>query len=276
MKNPFSIALVSAVLLSGSARGETAGYQGTSPFQSVVVEGDAIVVTFPEKRRYGLNGEAAGKIDTSKPGQVLRLQPGKQLLMAVDHHIHYEAVARLKPEPGLEMVHVFNGLSFGRGVQRRTFFVPATPASAVKEKPAEAEAPPEPVFPKEVIASWGYRTTGIQKAEQSPWEVEHFGKAKVRQQSINGVKPVKGERNMYYRFVISEQTFATEAEAQGRITKIRDTPPGVNTKMEPRWVLCDGVASGKKAYIVWTDALKFSIEELPAVMTRLRKELGVV
>lgn len=271
MKKLFSTILVSGMLLSGHAFAETTVVQGKSPFESVEVEGNEIVVTLPENRRYGLGGEAAGKISTSKPGQVLRLQPGKKLVMGVDRHISYEVVARLKPEPGVEMVHEFNGLSFGRGVERRTFFVPATP---FREKPAEVVTEPEPVFPKEVIASWGYRTTGMREAEQSAWEVEHFGKATVRQQSINAVKEVKGERNMYYRFVISEQTFATEAEASGRIAKIRDTPPGVNTKMEPRWVLCDGVASGRKAYIVWTDALKFSIEELPEVMKRLRKELG--
>lgn len=126
-----------------------------------------------------------------------------------------------------------------------------------------------PIISESIVQSWAYRTLKSESREQCEWEARHFGKATIRLQSIKGTKEISGAKNTYYRFRIAEETFATREEAKRRIERIRDTPPGLDTKMDPHWVLRDGVAAGRIAYIVSTDAVKFEMEALPSVMKLL-------
>ncbi|RYD47105.1 MAG: hypothetical protein EOP85_06105 [Verrucomicrobiaceae bacterium] len=145
---------------------------------------------------------------------------------------------------------------------------PAAPASLGGNKNTER------IFPEKIIATWGYRTTRNESVEQTSWEIQHFGKATLRHQAIKAVKEIVGRKDTYYRFLIAAETFSSEKEAADRIARIRDAPPGVNTKMEPRWILCDGIVQGKTAYIVSTNVLMFEIEAMPEVMKLLKKQLG--
>lgn len=138
---------------------------------------------------------------------------------------------------------------------------------------AELAMDPRPVFPEEVIRSWGYRTTGSERVLQAAWETQWFGKATVRRQSIKALAEVKDWENAYYRFRIAEETFSTPEKAEMRIKELQVTPPGMDTKKEPHRVLCDGVAVGKTAYIVSTDSVKFQMEALPAVMKLMKAEV---
>lgn len=133
----------------------------------------------------------------------------------------------------------------------------------------DKQAAATPIFSESIVQSWAYRTLKSESREQSEWEARHFGKATIRLQSIKGTKEISGAKNTYYRFRIAEETFATREEAKRRIERIRDTPPGLDTKMDPHWVLRDGIAVGRIAYIVSTDAVKFEMEELPSVMKLL-------
>lgn len=144
-------------------------------------------------------------------------------------------------------------------------FAALTIGVCAQDKPSDVT----PIFTDRVIQSWGYRTLKSERKEQSEWESKHFGKAGIRLQTIKSTKEVKGWKNAYYRFRIAEETFATPEDAKKRIERIRDTPPGLDTKTDPHWVLCDGVAVGRIAYIVSTDSMKFEIEALPAVMKLL-------
>ena len=126
-----------------------------------------------------------------------------------------------------------------------------------------------PNFPEAVIASWGYRTVESGGREPGEWEVQQFGRAVIRFQSIKGLKELKDWQGAFYRFRIAEEVYATAEEAKHRIERVKDSPPGVDTKQEPHWILRDGVAAGKVAYIVSTDSLKFEMEALREVMKRL-------
>ena len=130
-----------------------------------------------------------------------------------------------------------------------------------------------PIFSDSIIQSWGYRALKSERREQSEWESKHFGKASIRLQSIKSTKELKDWKNAYYRFRIAEENFATPEEAKKRIERIRDTPPGLDTKTDPHWVLCDGLAVGRIAYIVSTDSTKFEIEALPTVMKLLTAQV---
>lgn len=132
-----------------------------------------------------------------------------------------------------------------------------------------------PIFTDSTIQSWGYRTLKSERKEQSEWETTHFGKAIIRLQSIKSTKELKDWKNAYYRFRIAEETFATPEDAKKRIESIRDTPPGLDTKTDPHWVLCDGIAVGRIAYIVSTDSMKFEIEALPTVMKLLTAQVTI-
>lgn len=130
-----------------------------------------------------------------------------------------------------------------------------------------------PIFSDSIIQTWGYRTLKSERREQSEWETKHFGKASIRLQSIKSTKELKDWKNAYYRFRIAEETFATPEDAKKRIERIRDTPPGLDTKKDPHCVLCDGIAVGRIAYIVSTDSMKFAIEALPIVMKLLTAQV---
>lgn len=137
----------------------------------------------------------------------------------------------------------------------------------------DKQAASTPIFSESIIESWDYRTLKSESREQSEWEAGHFGKATIRLQFIKGTKEISGAKNTWYRFRIAEETFATPEEAKRRIERIRDTPPGLDTKMDPHWVLRDGVAVGRIAYIVSTDSVKFEMEALPSVMKLLTTQV---
>ncbi len=130
------------------------------------------------------------------------------------------------------------------------------------------------IFPESVIESWGYRTIKIENAEQGEWEVQQFGQAVVRHQSIKAIKEIKGEIHTYFRFRIAEETFSTSEQAKKRIDRIRELPPGLDTKKAPNWVLCKGLAVGKVAYIVSTDSVKVEREGLPGLMKLLSAKVA--
>ena len=130
-----------------------------------------------------------------------------------------------------------------------------------------------PIFAESVIESWGYRTVGSGSGEPGEWEIRHFGPARIRFQSIKGLKELRDWKRAYYRFRIVEEIYGTPEEAKRRIERINDTPPGLDTKMNPHWILCDGVAVGKVAYVVSSDSLKFEMEALPSVMKLLKSEV---
>jgi hypothetical protein len=156
----------------------------------------------------------------------------------------------------------------------KTLIIACLAALATVVCAQDKQAAATPIFSDAIIQSWDYRTLKTESREQSGWEAKHFGKATIRLQSIKGTKEISGAKNTYYRFRIAEETFATPVEAKRRVERIRDTPPGLDTKMDPHWVLCDGVAVGRIAYIVSTDSVKFEMEALPSVIKLLSTQVA--
>jgi hypothetical protein len=145
--------------------------------------------------------------------------------------------------------------------------------ASCKKTPNSATVLMDPIFSDTTVESWGYRTLETGAAQQTDWEIDNFGKASVRYQSIKGLRELKGWENAYYRFTIQEETFTTPEAAATRIERVRDTPPGGHTKKTPHWTLRDGVASGRSAYIVSTDSTKFADEALPSVISHIASHL---
>ncbi len=141
--------------------------------------------------------------------------------------------------------------------------------SSCEKRANDRSASTAPIFSNKVVESWGYRTLETGSSQQSGWEIDNFGKASVRYQSIKGLHELKDWENTYYRFIIQEETFATPEEASTRIKRVRDTPPDGHTKATPHWTLRDGVASGRSAYIVSTDSTKFADEALPSIISHI-------
>jgi hypothetical protein len=122
------------------------------------------------------------------------------------------------------------------------------------------------IIAESALQTLGYKTLETLRHDQSQWEIKEFGQATITWQSIKGLNELKDWKNAYYRFRIAEETFSTAQEARHRIERIRDIPPGLDTKTDPHWMLRDGIAIGNSAYIASTDSEKFMSEALPSIM----------
>jgi len=129
------------------------------------------------------------------------------------------------------------------------------------------------IIPEAEIARWNYKTVQVSKGKQHDWEKLQFGRAKIKTQRIKAKFEVPNWPKAYYRFTISEETYASPEKAKIRLQRLFDTPPDVNTKMEPEFVLRKGIQDGKKVIIISTDVKMFSYKELPKIFEKVEKFL---
>lgn len=120
------------------------------------------------------------------------------------------------------------------------------------------------------LKSWGYFTKSIEKDIQTDWEKKQFGTARVIKQKIKAAEPTSKNSETYFRFTIRQETYHNANFAQNRIKKMFFRPPGLNTKMNPEYLLRDGFSIGKDAFIISTDVLSFSKTELPMLVKKLK------
>lgn len=126
-----------------------------------------------------------------------------------------------------------------------------------------------PIVDERSLSHWGYKTIASGEKNQTKWEKSKFGSATIYSQKIKATKEVSDWPNAYYRFTITREEYLSDSKAQKRLKKLYKTPPHINTKMHPEYVLRKGFRKGTCVYIVSTDVLKFEIEELPRIFELL-------
>lgn len=132
----------------------------------------------------------------------------------------------------------------------------------------------EEIVSESTAKEWGYKTVGSFSVNQSEWEKETFGEAKVFKQKIKSLKPTKEGSYTYYRFTITREIYKNEKIAQERVEKLKRLfPPGTNTKKFPDLVLCEGFTINSSVYTLSTNVQAFTYEELPRVLSLLKEKL---
>lgn len=108
------------------------------------------------------------------------------------------------------------------------------------------------------LTSLGYKITWKVTAAGADWELRDFNMREKRVFAIKSKAKVPGEKNMYYRYSVQIEEYASEADAQKRIDHIAATPPGPESKMVgPENDLRVGFRRDKLVYVVSTDVYKF-------------------
>lgn len=127
-----------------------------------------------------------------------------------------------------------------------------------------------PIVPETILAQWGYRTVTNDVARQRDWQDQRFGPAAVRAQRIKAIAEVPRSPHTFYRFTLTEESYASSQAATNRVAGLLDIPRSVDTKTEPELLLCRGFAASNHVLIVSTDVYGFYLDELPKVFERLK------
>lgn len=124
---------------------------------------------------------------------------------------------------------------------------------------------------EKTFTSLGYKVSWDVATAGADWELRDFNMRLKHIYAIRSLKKVPGEKNLYYRFFIRVEEFATEAEAEKRMEHIASTPPGSESKLiGPEYDLREGFRRGKLVYVVSADVYKFVIDKS---LSKLRAQL---
>lgn len=125
---------------------------------------------------------------------------------------------------------------------------------------------------EKTLGSLGYRVTWKISAAAADWELRDFKMRSKKIFSIKSKKKVPGEKNLYYRFSIKIEQYATVEDAQKRLDHILATPPGPDSKMiAPEYDLREGFQRGTQVYVVSTNVYTFVVDKS---LSKLREKLG--
>ena len=114
---------------------------------------------------------------------------------------------------------------------------------------------------EKTLSSLGYKITWKVTAAGADWELRDFNMKEKRVFSVKSRKNVPGEKNMYYRYSVQIEEYASEADAKKRMDHIAATPPGPESKMiGPEYALRGGFCRGTLVYVVSTDVYKFVVD----------------
>lgn len=128
---------------------------------------------------------------------------------------------------------------------------------------------------EKTLVSLGYKITDQIASAGADWELRDFKMQSKKIYSIRSNKKVPGEKNLYYRFTVRVEEYATETDAQKRLDHILATPPGPDSKLTaPEYALREGFQRGKLVYVVSTDVYTFVADKsLSKLREKLEKEI---
>ena len=128
---------------------------------------------------------------------------------------------------------------------------------------------------EKTLVSLGYRVTDKIASAGADWELRDFRMQSKQIYNIKSTKKVSGEKNLYYRFTIRIEQYATVEDAQKRLEHIQSTPPNADSKMiAPEYALREGFQRGTQVYVVSTDVYKFVVDKsLSKLREKLHKEI---
>ena len=113
----------------------------------------------------------------------------------------------------------------------------------------------------------GYRVVQRPISAATAWETSNFQTRDRHVVSFKADKPLPNSRDYYVRFLLIEETFAAEADAERRLSDLhRKVPDRFDNEYE--LAMREGFRVGMKTYILQTDAAIFCEE-----IKKLGKEL---
>lgn len=128
---------------------------------------------------------------------------------------------------------------------------------------------------EKTIIALGYKITDKIASAGADWELRDFKMRSKQIYNIKSTRKVPGEKNLYYRFTIRIEDYATVEDAQKRLAHIRATPPGPDSKMVgPEYALREGFQRGSQIYVISTDVYTFVVDKsLSKLHQKLKKEI---
>jgi hypothetical protein len=102
----------------------SAAVAGTFPFESVIQRNNSVVATLPGTPRWLLK-QASKETRLTNPGEAFTLQDGDSFSL-IERHSNYRVTCRISSgRAGLEIESTFDARSFGDGVTKKKYFIPA-------------------------------------------------------------------------------------------------------------------------------------------------------
>ena len=128
---------------------------------------------------------------------------------------------------------------------------------------------------EKTLVSMGYKITDKIASAGADWELRDLQMRSKQIYNIKSTKKVPGEKNLYYRFTIRIEDYATVEDAQKRLAYIRSTPPGPDSKLiAPEYSLREGFQRGTQVYVISTDVYTFVVDKsLSKLHEKLKKEI---
>ena len=139
------------------------------------------------------------------------------------------------------------------------------------QAPAERAAQTVDEFPLSSVATEiqrrGYRVVQRPISSATAWEIANFRTRDRHVVSFKADQPLPNARDYYVRFLLIEETFVSEADAERRLSDLHLKVPD-RFDNEYELAMREGFRIGMKTYILQTDALVFWEE-----IKKLGKEL---
>jgi hypothetical protein len=127
-----------------------------------------------------------------------------------------------------------------------------------------------PLLSKIELEQLGFQSKALRSVPQSDWDRQHFGPADMVEQEIRSLKPMKDDPSLFPRFTIIREIYGSQGLAEQRWRRLRDHDPELDSKIHSGLVLRDGFVRGKNVWIVTTDAVIFSHQELDKIMRNIQ------
>jgi hypothetical protein len=124
---------------------------------------------------------------------------------------------------------------------------------------------------EEALISWGYFVKERTTPTPTAWEKATFNIKSKRSIFVKSRKPVPGVATTYYRFTLTQETYADEAQAKNRLENLFQKPPYFDGFDEYEFALRKGYQRDQFVYVLGTDAVLFEKE-----LQRLAKHLQEV
>lgn len=121
-----------------------------------------------------------------------------------------------------------------------------------------------------VLNQWGYRLTSTYKYPADFCDPNISDVAGVTYQGIKSLSTVPDWPNTYYRYTLIKEVYSTEKEAMQRLQSVKSPPPAT-IKYSKFCHLRLGMRRHQMVYIVATDVLAFSKEEMNRLLEKLKQ-----
>lgn len=119
----------------------------------------------------------------------------------------------------------------------------------------------------------GYNIKNKSEVEPTDWEKTEFNLQSKYRFIVKSTKHFPGVRNTFARYEVEIEVFNNKTEAENRLKRLREVPPGFDDKMHAEYVLRDGFQRRNLVYIISTDAVMFSYKSLSDLKTKLEKAI---